>query len=210
MGLSSDTGAGLRIFVLILLIVVLFFGGMVWFDYLGIINAREQIAFVYALINREEGLQIDDKDHVFLLEHERFNKMREALDIKEEELNRISEELAMRDIEIRQRVEILGEREKALLERENSFNVRTLLYDNKIANLEQSSRYLTGMHPNNARDILLQMNDQDVIDLLRVTERLSQEAGEMSLVSFWLSLMPPERSASIKRKMTIKPNELGT
>jgi len=210
MGLENDAGSGLRIFVLILLIVVLFFGGMIWFDYLGIINARERMAFFYSLINKERGLQIEDKDNVFLLEQERFNKMKEALDIKEEELNRKEEELSMSNMEVQQRIDILSEKEKALAERENSFNVRTLLYENKIANLEQSSRYLTGMPPVKARDILLEMNDQEVIDILRVTERISQETGEASLVSFWLSLMPPERSASIKRKMTIKPNELGT
>ena len=209
MGLTSDPGAGLRIFVLILLVIVLFFGGIVWFDYLGIINARNQIAFFYKLINKEEGLKIEDKDSVYLLEQERYNKMKEAIDIKEEELNKKNEELTKRDIEIKQRIEILDEKEKAFQERENSFNVRTLLYENKIANIEQSSRYLTGMPPTKAKDILLQMNDQDIIDILRVTERISQEAGETSLVSYWLSLMPPERSAAIQRKMAIKPDELG-
>ena len=206
----GDTSAGLRIFVLILLITVLFIGGVVWFDYLGIINARDQIAYVYSLINKKEkGLKIEDKDNVFLLEQERYNKMKEAIDIREEELNKKIEELAKHNIEIKQRIEILNEKEKALEERENSFNVRTLLYENKIANIEQSSRYLTGMPPEKAKNILLSMNDQDIIDILRVTERISQESGEASLVSYWLSLMPPERSAAIQRKMTIKPNELG-
>ena len=35
----------------------------------------------------------------------------------------------------------------------------------------------------------------------------AQEAGEVSLVSVWLSRMPPERAAEIQRKMTIKPDE---
>ncbi|MCL2480946.1 MAG: flagellar protein FlbB [Spirochaetaceae bacterium] len=209
MAIRRDPNTGLRIFVLLLLIIVLFFGGMVWFDYLGIINAREQIAFMYALINKEKAPKIEDKDNVFLLEQERYNKMKEALDIREEELNKKNGELDKRNIEMKQRIEILDEKEKALAERENSFNVRTLLYENKIANLEQSSRYLTGMPPVKAKDILLQMDDQDIIDILRVTERISQESGEASLVAYWLSLMPPERSASIKRKMTIKPNEFG-
>ncbi|MCL2704674.1 MAG: flagellar protein FlbB [Spirochaetaceae bacterium] len=209
MAIRRDPNAGLRVFVLILLVTVLFFGGLVWFDYLGIVNAREQIAFFYSLINKEKGLKIEDKDNVFLLEQERYHKMKEALDIKEEELNKKNEEIDKRNMEMKQRIEILDEKEKALSERENSFNVRTLLYENRIANLEQSSRYLTGMPPVKAKDILLQMDDQDIIDILRVTERISQESGETSLVAYWLSLMPPERSASIKRKMTIKPNELG-
>ena len=63
------------------------------------------------------------------------------------------------------------------------------------------------MPPDKARDILLEMGDQDVIDILRVTERLAEEAGESSLVAYWLSLMPADRSAAIQRKMTIKPDE---
>ena len=210
MRLRGDAGTGLRIFVLLLLIIVLFFGGILWFDYLGIINAREQIAFVYGLINREKPIKIEDTDSEFLLEEERYNKIREALDIYEEELNRKNEEIANLDMEVRQRMQLLDEKEKAFLERENSFNERTNLYENKIANIEQSSKYLTGMPPAKATDILVEMNDQDVIDILRVTERIAQESGEMSLVAYWLSLLPPERSAAIKRKMSIKPDETGT
>ncbi|MCL2295241.1 MAG: flagellar protein FlbB [Spirochaetes bacterium] len=209
MRLTSDAGAGLRIFVLILLIIVLFIGGMVWFDHLGIISARERIGWFYTALLGQRGLDIEDRDDLFLLEQVRFTMMKEALGIREEELNRRNEELDNRDVEIRQRIEILNEREKAFAERENSFNQRTRLYENRIANLEQNSRDLTGMPPERAVNILLNKNDQDIIDVMRVTERISQEAGEMSLVAFWLSLMPPERAAAIQRKMSIRPNGLG-
>jgi len=207
MGLTNGAGAGLRIFVLMLLIVVLFLGGVIWFDYLGIINARDQLSFFFSLISREKIVKIEDKDDVFLLEQERYNKMKESLDIREEELARVEEELSKLAVEIKQKAEMLEEKERALVERENSFNVRTRLYENKIANLEQSSKYLVGMPPLKAKDILLQMNDQDIIDIMRVTERIAQETGEGSLVSYWLSLMPPERSAAIQRKMALKPVE---
>lgn len=209
MGLTGGAGAGLRIFVLVLLIAVLFLGGVIWFDYLGIINAREQLSLFFSLVSKEEIAQIDNKDDMFLLEKERYNKMKEALDIREEDLDRKEEELKKLAVEIQQKIVILEDKEKALEERENSFNVRTRLYENKIANLEQSSRYLTGMPPLKAKDILLEMNDQDVIDIMRVTERIAQEAGESSLVSYWLSLMPPDRSAAIQRKMALKPAETG-
>ncbi len=210
MGLTGGAGAGLRIFVLILLIVVLFLGGVIWFDYLGLINAREQLSFIFGLINKEKVVTIDDKDDVFLLEKERYSKMKESLDIREEELNKREQELEKLSVEIKQKVEMLDEMEIALAEREKSFNVRTRLYENKIENLEQSSKYLVGMPPLKAKDILLEMNDQDVIDIMRVTERIAQETGEGSLVSYWLSLMPAERSAAIQRKMALKPVEPGT
>lgn len=207
MGLTDGAGAWLKIIVLILLIVVLFLGGVVWFDYLGIINAREQLAIFFSLINKEEVVKIENKDDPFLLEKERYQKLQEALDLREEELNKKEEELVQTSLTINQKIELLDEKEKTLTERENSFNVRTRLYENKISNLEQTSRYLTGMHPLKAKDILIEMSDQDIIDILRVTERLAQEAGEASLVAYWLSLIPAENAANIQRKMSLKPDE---
>lgn len=207
MGLTGGAGAGLRIFVLILLIVVLFLGGVVWFDYLGVINAREQLSTFFSLINKEKIVNIENKDDPFLLERGRYQRLQDALNLREEELNKQEQVLAQSSQEINQKIEVLDEKEKTLTERENSFNVRAKMYENKISNLEQSSRYLTGMHPLKAKDILIATNDQDIIDILRVTERLAQEAGEASLVAYWLSLMPAEKAATIQRKMTLKPDE---
>ncbi len=207
MAFTGNAGAGIRIFVLILLIAAVSFGGIIWFDYLGIINARESLSTVFALFSKEKVVKLENEEDEMLLDRERFRKMKEALTIQAEELAKIEEDLSKKEVAITQKLEMLTEREKALEEREKSFNTRTRLYENKIANLEQSSKYLVGMPPEKARDILLEMGDQDVIDILRVTERLAVESGEASLVAYWLSLMPAERSAAIQRKMTIKPDE---
>ena len=45
----SGVGAGFRIVVLILLVGVLALGGLVWFDYLGVVDARRTLAPVFAL-----------------------------------------------------------------------------------------------------------------------------------------------------------------
>ncbi len=161
----------------------------------------------FALFSKEKVVKLNNDEDMMLLDRERFNKMKEALTIQAEELSKKDEDLKKKEVAITQKLEMLAEREKALEEREKSFNTRTRLYENKIANLEQSSKYLVGMPPENARDILLKMNDQDVIDILRVTERLAEEAGESSLVAYWLSLLPADKAAAIQRKMTIKPDD---
>ena len=207
MAFTGSAGAGIRIFVLLLLIAAVIFGGIVWFDYIGIMNARESLSPVFSFISKEKVVKLENDEDSMLLDRERFKKMKEALEIQAEELSKKDEDLKKKEVAVTQKLEMLTEREKALDEREKSFNVRTRLYENKIANLEQSSRYLVGMPPEKARDILVEMNDQDVIDIFRVTERLATEAGEASLVAYWLSLIPAERSAAIQRKMTIKPDE---
>ncbi len=62
--------------------------------------------------------------------------------------------------------------------------------------------------PQRAVDILLAMDDQNIIDVLRKTEELAAAGGTTSMVSYWLSLMPPERAAEIQRKMASKPTSV--
>ena len=63
-------------------------------------------------------------------------------------------------------------------DREKLFNERVKAYDNRRDNVKQNSAYLVGMPPDKAVKILLAMEDQDVIDLMRVTEELAVAAGE--------------------------------
>ena len=64
------------------------------------------------------------------------------------------------------------------------------------------------MAPKNAVDILVAMDDQTVIDVLRKVEELAKANGTSSMGSYWLSLMPSERAAEIQRKMINKPESL--
>ena len=64
------------------------------------------------------------------------------------------------------------------------------------------------MPPDKAVEILKALDDQSVIDILRKVEELAKAAGTDSVVSYWLSLMPPARSADIQRKMNQKPASL--
>ena len=61
------------------------------------------------------------------------------------------------------------------------------------------------MPPKNAVAILVAMDDQDVIDVLRKADEVAAARGEASTVAYWLSLMPGERAAEIQRKMANKP-----
>ena len=61
------------------------------------------------------------------------------------------------------------------------------------------------MPPKNAVAILVAMDDQDVIDVLRKADEVAAASGQASTVAYWLSLMPGERAAEIQRKMANKP-----
>ncbi len=198
----STVGAGFRILILILLVGVLVLGGLVWFDYLGIINAEQMLLPIFTLI-RGEKVEVD-AENPLLLEKERLTKQLEALSIRSEELASAEQKLEASQAEISQMIEQLEEREQSLEDREKVLNERVKAFENRRDNLRQNAEYLVGMPPANAVDILLEMEDQDVIDIFRMTEEQAQATGEISLVAYWLSLMPPERAAVLQRKMSRK------
>ncbi len=203
--MAGGTGSGFKILLLMLLIILLFLGGLLWFDYLGLVNVREKFAPVLSLVGISSPEKIENSEDLLLLEKERIKKQVAALDLREDALNKREEEIASKENEIKEKVDTLEEREKALEEKEKSFNERAKEYENRDKNLRQASKYYTGMPPEAAVAQLLEMDDQDVIDIMRVTEELAREAGTDSIVSYWLSLMPPERAAVINRKMIKKP-----
>ena len=198
----SGVGAGFRIVVLILLVGVLALGGLVWFDYLGVIDARRTLAPVFRLFGARPP-ELDAEDPL-LLDKERLAKQLEALAVRAEEQAALEQKLAAQEQDLTQKIEQVQERERAVEDREKLFNERVKAYDNRRDNVKQNSAYLVGMPPDKAVKILLAMEDQDVIDLMRVTEEQAVAAGEDSLVAYWLSLMPADRAAALQRKMARK------
>jgi flagellar protein FlbB len=165
--------------ILLLLVAVLVLGGLVWFDYLGLVDAQGLLAPVFTMF-RGEKIVVDAEDPL-LLEKERLAKQLEALSIRSEEQNAWEQELEARQAEVNQMMEQLEEREKTVEDREKVFNERLQAFENRRVNLQQNADYLVGMPPEQA-----------------------QAAGEVSLVSYWLSLMPPDRAAVFQRKMSRK------
>lgn len=197
-----------RILLLLLLILVLSFAGLLWFDILGLVDARTLAQPVLKMIGLSPVERTMDPEDPHLLDRERLIKREESLKIYKEELSLHELDLKKADEDILQKQNNLAEREKAQDDKEKSFNEIVKQYDNKKANLEQNAQYLNGMPPKSAVDILMKMEDQDVIDVLRTIEEQAKASGTTSTVSYLLSLMAekdPSRVAGIQRKMVRKP-----
>jgi flagellar protein FlbB len=198
-----------RVIVLILLILVLAAGGVVWFDYLNVIDAKVYLAPLYRMLGltprTSTSLIADD---AISLDAERLAIRLEALELRGLEMEKREAELKNKENEIEQMAQELEDRQKALDERENSFNVMVQQFENRRVNVEQNARYLVGMPPDKAVGIISAMDDQDAIDVFRMTEEIAQREGTTSIVSYWLSLLPSQRSAELQRKMAGKPRAL--
>ena len=208
-----------RVIVLIFLILILAGGGILWFDYLNIIDAKTVLGPVFnalrgvPLVNRvipagESRAQPPAGEETLNLDAERFSVRMEALELRNMELDKQQQDLQNRQGQIEQMAQELEERQKALDERENSINA--LLSDAEIKDktVERNAINLTNMPPQRAVGILAAMDDQDVIDVFRKTDQLAQENGSSSIVPYWLSLMDPQRAAELSRKMVSRPSSL--
>jgi flagellar protein FlbB len=204
-----------RVIVLLLLIIALAGGGILWFDYLNVIDAKTVLAPIYRYIpfiggeGRTQPVESPD-DAPLSLEDERFAVRLEALELRNLELEKQEQDILNRRNEIEQMAQELEARQKALEEMENSLSAQRGEAETRERNAEYNARLLTGMDPERAVGIMAAMDDQLVIDVFRKTEEIAQAEGTTSIVSYWLSLMAgtaegAARAAELQRKMAARP-----
>lgn len=194
--------------VLLILIVILILGGLLWFDYLGLIQAKKIFAPVYKLLGLQTQTTLSStssKPLIADLDDDRFQKRLESLELKQQELDKREKDIEKSEQTNESIARELAERQKSQEEREKTFNNELKKYDDRNVNIEQISTYLTSMPPQTAVEQLLGMDDQDVIDIFRKTDEIALQNGTASLTSVWLMNMPAERAAVIQRKMAEKP-----
>lgn len=198
--------------ILFLLIIILVLFGLLWFDYIGVIQAKSLFSPVYKLLGLEsqtstsasspENLAVAD------LDNDRFAKRLLALDIRTEELDKREQDVVAAETNNAQIAQELNDLQKSLEEREKTFNNEVKKYDDRSRNIEDVVKNLEGMQPVNAVNILVGMDDQLIIDVFRRANEDHAADGSSSMVAYWLSLMPSDRAAEIQRKMTSKPQSL--
>lgn len=194
--------------VLIILVIILALGGLLWFDFLGVIHVKTLFSPVYKLLGwqpQTSQTSTSTKPLFADLDQDRLDKQREALEIFKQELEKREADTVIVEKKNEQIAQEIEDREKSLEEREKTFNNEKKKYDDKEVNIVQIAANLEGMQPRAAVEILNKMDDQLVIDVLRKVEERAQANNTASMVAYWLSLMAPERAATIQRKMAVKP-----
>ena len=188
--------------VLLMLIIIMALGGLLWFDYLGVMHVRTVFNPLFKALGKDPLTSVTATSSapvVADLDQDRINKQLESIEIQREELARSEEEVAVKEQLNEQIANELISREKSQEDREKTFNQTLKKYDDKNVNIEQIALNLNGMRPEVAVNILLAMDDQMVIDVLRKVEEIAQRNGSSSMGSYWLSLMPADRAAVIQR-----------
>ena len=198
--------------ILLILIAILSVGGIFWFDYLNVIDAKSTLSPVYKYIPFVEGegrtQPKTGPEEILNLDAERLAVRLEAIELKNLEIAAYRQDLDIEHGKIQQMNQQLEERQKELEEWDKTLKAMAADAENKDRNVEQIARYLTGMQPQNAVGIIAELDDQQAIDVLRKTEEIARAEGTASVVAFWFSLMDPVRAAELQRKMTGRPPSL--
>jgi flagellar protein FlbB len=196
-------GAGTRIFLLLLLVLVLAAGGLLWFDFLGLVDANRVLSPLLRLVRIQRPAAIEDPDDPFLLESERLKAREEALDLRAAALDEREKGLAAREAEVEEVAQSLQEQRRSLEEQQKSINERLKTYEDREANIRDIATKLVGMKPENAVALLLEMKDVEIIDIVRMTDAIAEQEGTSSITPKWLADMPAERSAAISQKLML-------
>jgi flagellar protein FlbB len=196
---------------LLFLIIILVLGGLMWFDYLGVIHAKKMFAPVYKLIGlTPQTSTTATKSNPFSgdLDEDRFAKRIEALDARTQELDKRETDISNVESQNEAIAKELEERRKSQDEREKTFNNQVKKYDDRNRNIEQIVSYLNSMPPQTAVEQLVGMVDQDIIDILRKADEMAAASRTTSMSSVWLMNFPADRAAAVERKMANKPASL--
>ncbi len=199
---------------LLFLIFIILAGGTFLLHYLGIIHSNTLLKFMgmfgyESTTTRAETLSdpvTDDLDEI------RYQKKEESFEIQRQELaaDRLALETEKKEVEAL--IQQLNEEKRSLEEQQQTLENEVRKNNDRRANLEKITNYLANMPPKTAVEQLLPMDDQDIIDILRMEDEMAAVAKSASLSSVWLMTMTQngegKRAARIEGKMKNKPETL--
>jgi len=183
------------IFFLILIGFLIAIGFFV-FDYFQVISAEDYLPFLKkkpAQVNQDllsptelEKLEIEKAREKLLSDKEELDKMKSELEQLRSNLDADKERLE----ELKQGIQ---RKEKEIADdskRKNARSEKIKVLANKVAN----------MPPPDARDMLLNWPDYDIIDVFEQMDRDAEEEGRQTITTYLLTLFPPERRSVITNK----------
>ncbi|MCR4421154.1 MAG: hypothetical protein GYA61_05220 [Spirochaetales bacterium] len=181
-------------FLLILLIIVLF-AVVYWFNYLGLVNLPRAYSKIVSRIPAiSYGKDITDP---FLLEKEFYDKLKISYESQFTQLKQFEEQLKLKEEQTNEKEKAISELEASLKEKEENIYRKLKEYDDYKENIKKEAIQFINMPPAEAVKILNNMDILKVVDILRAMDEYFASIGETSLVPYLVSLMPPDRAAKL-------------
>ncbi|HPA62711.1 MAG TPA: hypothetical protein PLH15_11470 [Spirochaetota bacterium] len=188
-----------KIIFLFLIIVFLLGVGVLWLDYMGLINLTKTASM---FSKDEASVLYADDDEPSLMKLEELEKNKEQLKERTEDLDRREALLLEQEKSSNTDKEKIQEMRAGIdLERKKLENDKKKYsgYKKNIADLAQK---IESMPPKEAVAIMINWDDPLIIDVLRQIDQNALDAGAMSVTSYLISLMPKEKASRVMYLMT--------
>ncbi|MDD5065763.1 MAG: hypothetical protein PHF84_01825 [bacterium] len=188
---------------LTLLNIFLIVSGVIWLDFLGLINIRGRI---FPYLSRIPGLNYimpNRTEDPFLLAQEEYKKQELSRKLEGDKLNELDSRLKGKELKLRDKETALLRMEDQLKQKEKALDKKYQDKETYKQKINQQAKYFVSMKPDEAVKRLQNMNDLLVIDILKEIEQQAVSQGKQSIVPYFFSLMDPAKSAVIQRKMTV-------
>lgn len=140
-------------------------------------------------------------ENPFLLEKLELEKKWLLLEEKQRNLDDAHREMEKAFLMITQKQEELAQEKENIQNMIAQFELSKQNQATYEKRIEEIATQIENMPPQSAVKILEKQEDEMLIDVLRMMEKRAQVAGKQSIVPYLLSLMDPEQSARIQRKM---------
>lgn len=192
-----------RLINIILINIFLVFSGLLWVDYLGLINIREDIYPKMAKIPGLSSIVPKRTEDPYLLTREERRKEEIARQIEWQKIKEYEKELKDKETKLKAREKSLEEYEKRIRAKEAEIDRKYQEKETYQEKIGLQAKYFVSMRPDEAVKRLEKLDDLLVIDILKEIERKAIEEGKQSIVPYYLSLMDPAKASIIQRKMTV-------
>jgi len=197
-----------RLINLIFINIFLVLSGLLWVDYLGLINIREDIYPQLAKIPGLNALVPKRVEDPYLLTREERRKEEIAKKIEWEKIKEYERKLKEKELQLKEKEQSLEEYEKRLKAKEKEIDKKYKEKESYKQKIQLQAKYFVSMPPEDAVKRLEKMDDLLVIDILKEIESQAVAEGKQSLVPYFLKLMNPDRAAEIQRKMTVVEEDM--
>ncbi len=187
-----------KIFYLILLIMFISGFGVLWMDYIGLMDLS-----TYAESLRGEPALVTqaDDDEPSLMEREEFDKEKQKLLERVEDLDKRDALITEREKEIEAQKEKFEETRRGLDLEKKKFTLEKGQYSGYRKNVKILADKIVNMPPKSSVDIMLNWEDPLIIDVLRQIDNDAQEAGKASITPYLMKIMSDTQSDRASRIM---------
>ena len=191
--------------VVLLIISLLVVSGVLIYilDSVGVINAGKMAPF----LKPSNPLKIEDKGYPTEVDKMTFEKMKEKLLEKEEDLAQLAEELKIQKEELEKEKMALVEMRGNIEDQEEFLRGKLSDFMKRENVVKDLAIKITSMEPEKATALMSDWTDFDIIDVMRQIDRNAEAEGVRSIVPYLLTLFPADRSSEITRKMFLPPVE---